>query len=84
MAQSKQELDRQWQLYREIVEKAWADPAYLEELRRDTKGVLEREIKAAGLDIELDHVRLVEDTDKLRHFSIGPGPDERGWGFPTC
>jgi hypothetical protein len=80
MALSKQEQDRRWNLYREIVERAWADPAFLEELRRDTEGVLAREIKAAGLDIPVDHIRLVEDTDKLRYFSIGP--KEGGW--PTC
>ncbi len=77
MADNKQQIDLAWKLYHEMVERAWEDEKFREELRRDLKGVLEREYQRVGLDIPLDQVRLCEDTDKVRYFYLAGRP-------PTC
>ena len=71
MAQSDQQANQRWKLYRELVERAWSDPAFLKQLRADTKGTLEQAFAAAGLTISLaDQVKLIEDTEKVGHFTI--------------
>lgn len=70
--------DQRWKLYRELVERAWADPDFLAELKKDPEGVLEREIKAARLDIPVGDIKLVFDTDRVSYFCIHSG------GVPTC
>jgi hypothetical protein len=71
MARDDQQVNQAFKLYREIVERAWSDPAFLAELRKDTKGTLEKEFAARGLDISLyDQVKLIEDTDKVCHLAI--------------
>jgi hypothetical protein len=66
--------DAAWKLYRQLVERAWSDPAFKERLQKDPKGTLQAEINAAGLDISLpDQIKIVEDSDKLAHFALRVG-----------
>ena len=70
MAQNDQ-ANQAWRLYRELVERAWTDAAFRARLRADTKGTLEQEFAARGLEISLpDQVKLIEDTEKVAHFTI--------------
>jgi hypothetical protein len=71
MAQSDQQSNLAWKLYRELVERAWTDAAFRARLRADTKGTLEQEFAAQGLDVSLpDQVKLIEDTEKAMSFCI--------------
>ena len=71
MARDDQQANQAFKLYREIVERAWSDPAFLAQLRKDTKGTLEKEFADRGLDISLcDQIKLIEDTGKVCHLTI--------------
>ena len=83
MATSDQQANQSWKLYRELVERAWTDAAFLARLRADPKGTIEQEFAAAGLPIPLlpNQVELIESTDKVAHFTI---PTEVNRGIVIC
>ena len=63
--------DAAWKLYRQLVERAWSDRAFKERLKKDPKGTIQAEIRAAGLDISLpNEIQLIEDTEKVAHFVL--------------
>jgi hypothetical protein len=60
-----------WKLYRELVERAWNDPAFLKSLRDNPKATLQNAITAAGVEIALpNQVKLIEDTAKVANFTV--------------
>ena len=59
--------------YGKIVAKAWTDEAFKARLMSDPKSIF----KENGIDVPEDvEVKVVENTDKLIHFSLPPKPEE--------
>lgn len=56
-----------------LVAKAWSDDGFKARLVSDTKAVL----KECGIEMpEGIEVKVVENTDKVKHFIIPPRPDD--------
>jgi hypothetical protein len=63
--------------YGKIVAKAWQDAEFKAKLMADPKSVL----KENGVEVpERSEVKIVENTDKLVHFTLPPKPNEGNIG----
>jgi len=60
--------------YGKVVAKAWADANFKEKLLADPKTVLEENGVPIPEDVEY---RVVENTDKIVHLILPPGPAEQ-------
>ena len=67
------EQEEQAKLYGQVVARAWQDEAFKGRLLADAEGALAE----MGIEVPVGHeVRAVEDTERVRHLVIPPGPGE--------
>jgi hypothetical protein len=56
-----------WQVYRELVERALSDPEFRQRLVSDPEAVLGE----AGIHLAADErIQVVKDTEKVKHFIL--------------